>query len=1420
MGGKSTTSTQTVSIPPEVMARYNAVNARAEDVAATPFQPYSGKFVAPLSPTQQAGVQNTNVAAGQAQPYYGAATGLTLAGAQDVGALTPGQISYYQNPYTQAVVDPTVQALRQQQGQQLSQQQSDAIRAGAFGGDRSGIQRAVLQGQQGLATAQAIAPLYQQGYGQAVQTAAGQQGVVASDLARRMQAGSQIAGLGAAAQQAAIQGAQAQLQAGGVEQQTQQADLTAQYQQFLQQRGYPFQVAQFLANIAMGTGALSGSTTTTEQPSGLFSDKRLKHDTERVGYTDDGLPIYTFKYNGDNKTQMGVMAQDVEKKHPDAVGEAQASDGQMYKTVDYGKLDAKERAYGGGLDPNSMGGAVMESGAFARGGFLGGGLVGDTEMKSMMANMKQPLGMYQQAGLYGSTPYQTPYGPGLGIRGDAVPVPSLVTAGSLKSPPPSALQQATSAYKQMSDLGQMGSGLYDFGERVAVGRPEIKDDKGKVTQEKSSGLLGSAGKYDPKQGWLGSKETAATGGLVGRLHYDMGGDLPYSSGQQGYDPMAEIIKQGQQQHYELAKPGQLPKRPEPLKDAMQTGMQMYSAGKMGSKIIDKGKELVDKMGSEPMAPATGQVQTDITAMPVARPTGLGAAPVNPDAPAAGAKAVEATQATPNVAGTYTIPGSGQTVTPGLASGAEAPTAAVAETMPESVGAAAAPAAETVAAAAPEALGAAEGATALAGGAEALGAAGTAAAGAEEALPFLLALLKRGGRVNDHHYAEGGLVPRHGYANEGTVSSPAYDPEDLAIRTIAAETGGDPDETKGIAAVIKNRLDSGKYGKSLGDVVLAKGQFEPWANPAAPNYPMRFEPGNKRYEAAKDAWNAVQQGDDPTGGATHFWAPAAQKALGRAAPSWGQQGGVDIGATRFHKLEDDGGLGSKYMTYAPQTGGLGNADALKAIDQAAGKATGLASYFPTKKDDTGAETTDWKKILIPLATGIAGVAGAPTRNLGTALALGIGAGAKSYADIDKQQADIAYREAETGKLTQETQLSMIDRLIKINQVRFLNKLQPIKTIDEYMRRAKDNTLLTDEPSAVGTTGAKPAGATVQPAAGTQPSEAAGQPGAKTEEAKAPSAIDWNQVVDVDNIEKMGEKVNRLESLLSIETDPDKIVSLTKQIQDINSRIKDVKAQPSLLLKSGEKITPPSWAAQQRYEQNLPEINKTANQIAEKQKAADVNMSQLDNIEKALGILQSGALMNYKTDFARAMNAAGFPVSDKQMSDVVEAQKVVKDAWNQIFAKAASLPGTIRNLELQGEQKASNDISIEPGANKNILVNGKAGVAYERQHAIDWNKARLEQGARFDPLTFENQWRADHPQLLDQLKAQYTKDIALMGDTPVKDGKILDYGKLKEGHSYIITPDMITPMGQSVGIQQPTKFRAERGPKGNIVLNPVQ
>ena len=337
-GGKGgTTTTQTMQIPPEVMARYNAVNARAETVAQTPYQPYSSNpnaFVAPLTQTQQAGIQNTNTMAGAAQPYYGAAAGLTAMGA---GSANPQglNVGQYYNPYTQAVADPTLRALQQQQGVEQSSLMNPQS-ARSFGGDRSGLVQANLTRQQDLATAQAMSPIYKQAYDQALATAQQQQGVglaaQQANLQRLGQAGAQFGQLGSSAQAAGLAGAQAQLAAGQTEQQTSQAGLQALYNQFQQQQAYPFQIAQFLSNIATGTGALSGNTTTsnTQGGGGFFSDERLKENIEQVGKTNDGQNIYRYNYKGDPRSQIGLIAQEVAQDHPEAVGK---KDG--YLTVDY-----------------------------------------------------------------------------------------------------------------------------------------------------------------------------------------------------------------------------------------------------------------------------------------------------------------------------------------------------------------------------------------------------------------------------------------------------------------------------------------------------------------------------------------------------------------------------------------------------------------------------------------------------------------------------------------------------------------------------------------------------------------------------------------------------------------------------------------------------------------------------------------------------------------------------------------------------------------------------------------------------------------------------------------------------------------------------------------------------------------------------
>jgi hypothetical protein len=562
MGGKSTTSTQTIKIPPEVMARYKAVNERAEKVASEPFQKYEGQFVAGLTDQQKAGMAGVTAAANMAQPYLSTAADMTKAGSQAVGPLTAEQIKQYENPYTQSVVDTTMKAMRQQQGQDLAQQQALAIKSGGFGGDRAGIARAVSMGQQDLARAQAESGLRSKGYELGLQTAVGQQGVQAANLQRLLGAGQQYGALGTAAQQAALQGAQAQIGAGTLEQQTQQADLTAKYQQFLQERGFPYQQAQFLANIAMGTGALSGSTTTTTQPGGFFSDERLKDNIEPIGQTYDGQPIYRYDY-GDGKTQIGLMAQDVLESGRPGVGLHPSG----YLTVNY--RDATDDA----AAMASMGGAVTEPGEYARGGYVAGGLVANDDLRAILQSQAQAFGPFSTEGLYGGKGAGAAPPGATGIIPPAnLPVPRMLTAGALPQQQSSGASQAMSIGKGIADLYSAGKSL------KSEFMPSDLEKAAKLKRE------------DELKTYLEKvRKPSAHGGLI--PHYADGGAadtddvMPYGQDAMGgnQDILGDVVKAGTMNPQSLPKPGDLPRQRsglEDVKDIVSIGSSIASIASM------------------------------------------------------------------------------------------------------------------------------------------------------------------------------------------------------------------------------------------------------------------------------------------------------------------------------------------------------------------------------------------------------------------------------------------------------------------------------------------------------------------------------------------------------------------------------------------------------------------------------------------------------------------------------------------------------------------------------------------------------------------------------------------------------------------------------------------------------------------------
>lgn len=355
--GSQTTSTNSTSSPdPQAYQAYSQLLQRAQGVASTPYQAYTGELTAPINAQQQAGIANINANANYAQPYIQQATGLATNAANP---LTAAQIAQYQNPYTQSVVNAT-QAQFNNQNQQAQQGlTSNAIAQGALGGNRTGVAAANLANQQQLAQAPTIAGLYNQSYQQGLQTAQNQ------FQQNPLTAANAIANYGISGQGAALSGAGAQLGAGTLQQQTEQQRLNALYQQYQQAQAYPYQQTQWLAGIDTGVGSNMGGTSsgssTAPAPSPwgqilgaamtaasfIPSDRRVKEAIEKIGSTHDGQPLYRYRYKGSPDWHIGPMAQDVEESHPDAVQEGVG--GVKYVDLKAATDDSVKRASGGGV---------------------------------------------------------------------------------------------------------------------------------------------------------------------------------------------------------------------------------------------------------------------------------------------------------------------------------------------------------------------------------------------------------------------------------------------------------------------------------------------------------------------------------------------------------------------------------------------------------------------------------------------------------------------------------------------------------------------------------------------------------------------------------------------------------------------------------------------------------------------------------------------------------------------------------------------------------------------------------------------------------------------------------------------------------------------------------------------------------------
>ena len=264
-GGERSTVSSQQTLDPFIQDALQRNVMAAQQVASLPYQPYGGPRIAGFRPVEQQGFDITQQAVANRVGSQQLA-GATQA-AQQAAAFGPEQfqqnVAGFMSPFQQNVIDTTMERLERARARREADTRAQLAGARAFGNTRRGVYEAQLASAEDRNTAETLANLYQQGFGQAAGLAAGLPG-------QRLQASQQLAALApqALAQEQAFAG-----MLGGVGQQQRgmaQQNLDLAYRDFLEQRGFPVEQLRILQSGLAGLPAVTNQRQTTQTPGDGF----------------------------------------------------------------------------------------------------------------------------------------------------------------------------------------------------------------------------------------------------------------------------------------------------------------------------------------------------------------------------------------------------------------------------------------------------------------------------------------------------------------------------------------------------------------------------------------------------------------------------------------------------------------------------------------------------------------------------------------------------------------------------------------------------------------------------------------------------------------------------------------------------------------------------------------------------------------------------------------------------------------------------------------------------------------------------------------------------------------------------------------------------------------------------------------------
>lgn len=264
-GGVAAPSSQTItqtSIPEYARPYVEDTLGKAAaltDINKNPYQAYGGQRLQGFTPMQEQAFQNYanqqvagELGQGSALANYAGLGAINIGSDYARMATDPRSIQAYMSPYMQNVVDIQKREANRDYATQLANIKRQAVGAGGFGGSRSAVQESEAQRNLGTRLSDLQATGQQQAFQQAQQAQQFGANLGLQGYGQGLQAASTLGQLGQTRFGQEMGISDALSRAGAVQQAQGQQALDLAYQDWMNQKNYPYQQLAFMSDMYRG----------------------------------------------------------------------------------------------------------------------------------------------------------------------------------------------------------------------------------------------------------------------------------------------------------------------------------------------------------------------------------------------------------------------------------------------------------------------------------------------------------------------------------------------------------------------------------------------------------------------------------------------------------------------------------------------------------------------------------------------------------------------------------------------------------------------------------------------------------------------------------------------------------------------------------------------------------------------------------------------------------------------------------------------------------------------------------------------------------------------------------------------------------------------------------------------------------------